>query len=213
MNNDPRPEGFRSIHRTLADPIRLRVLDALWVKPRSAKELSAWVQLPPDRLYYHLHRLEQAGLIKVADYRELPRGKVERVYSVAESEPLDDDASPEDEERFLTQLLEATTAEVGAAYRAKAEGADRRVTLYRGGARVSRKHLEEIRALFEQTVRTAYENPDDDGVWTRIVFAFVDLENRTGERPVSEDRKTVENTRPNLGDGRAQDERAEGASS
>jgi DNA-binding transcriptional ArsR family regulator len=67
-----RPSGFRSVHRALADPLRIRLLEALWFSPRSVKELAEAVRLPPDRLYYHLRQLEQAAIIEVSGYRPLP---------------------------------------------------------------------------------------------------------------------------------------------
>lgn len=213
MNDDPRDKGFRSIHRTLADPVRLRILDALWIKPRSAKELSGLAGLPPDRLYYHLRKLEQARLIRVAEYRELRGGKVERVYTVAETEPPGDDASLEEEERFLMQLLEATAADLGSAYRGRADGAERRATLFRGGARLSRKHLDELRAHVERLAREAFENPDEDGVWTRIVFALVDLQDRKARRPVPEEPNMIENAKRQARKVRTPTKRGEGATS
>ena len=74
-----RHPGVRSVHRALADPLRIRLLECLWGQPQSAKELAEWAGLPPDRLYYHLAQLEQAGLIEIAEYRRLQGGKVERV--------------------------------------------------------------------------------------------------------------------------------------
>ena len=81
------PSEWRSVHRALADPLRIRLLEAMWFGPRSAKELAEAVGLPPDRLYYHLRQLEQAAVIEVSGYRPLPGGKVERLYQRAEAEP------------------------------------------------------------------------------------------------------------------------------
>lgn len=178
MNAGYRP--LRSIHKVLADPLRLRLLDALWVQPRSAKELASWAGLPPDRLYYHLHQLERAGIVEVAGYRDLPGGKVERVYGIASVEPPGDDASPEEIAHFLGQALEATRADINQAYVAKAQGSNRQVMLHRGGARLSTEHLRELRARFDELIKSAVENPDPDGVWTRILFTFVDLQDRSG---------------------------------
>ncbi|MFF7311606.1 helix-turn-helix domain-containing protein [Streptomyces sp. NPDC008137] len=49
--------------------------------PQSARELADRADLPADRLYYHLGQLERAGLIEIAEYRPLARGKVERVHA------------------------------------------------------------------------------------------------------------------------------------
>lgn len=81
------PRRWHGVHKALADPLRIRLLEALWEMPQSARELADHVDLPPDRLYYHLNHLERAGLIEIAEYRPLARGKVERVYTPAVTEP------------------------------------------------------------------------------------------------------------------------------
>src|SRR5215472_12064875 len=99
---------LKSVHRALADPMRLRILESLWGRPQSAKELASWAGLPPDRLYYHLAQLEQAELIEIAEYRRLPGGKVERVYRPTPVEPPGDEATPRELADFLGAALEAT---------------------------------------------------------------------------------------------------------
>ncbi len=100
VNPSPVPPGpagaWRSVHRALGDPLRIRLFEALWQGPRSAKELSAEVGLPPDRLYYHLRQLQRAGIVEVAEYRPLPGGKVERVYHRVEGQATGDTFVPEE---------------------------------------------------------------------------------------------------------------------
>src|SRR5215467_7552041 len=100
MTKHHRP-GLRSVHRALADPLRIQLLECLWAQPQTAKELAASAGLPPDRLYYHLAQLEQARLIEVAEYRRLPGGKVERVYQPASVEPPGEEATPQEYAAFL----------------------------------------------------------------------------------------------------------------
>jgi DNA-binding transcriptional ArsR family regulator len=50
--------------RTLFDPLRLRILELLR-EPKTAKELAAGLGLIPNKLYYHLRRLEDHGLVVV----------------------------------------------------------------------------------------------------------------------------------------------------
>src|SRR5690242_6646388 len=102
---------WRGVHKALADPLRVRLLEALWLAPQSARELAGLVELPADRLYYHLHQLVQAGLVQIAEHRPLPRGKVERVYAPAVAEPPPDEAAgPREMAQFLGAMLEATRA-------------------------------------------------------------------------------------------------------
>ena len=169
---------FRSVHRALADPLRIRLLDALWPRPRSAKELGDWVGMPADRLYYHLRLLERAALIEVAEYRTLPGGKVERVYARVPVEPPAEEASPADTAHFLGQVLLTSRAEINDACAAQERGADRQVRLTRTGARLSRARLDELHARFEELAVAAREDPDEDGVRVSVVFALVDLQDR-----------------------------------
>ena len=81
------PKAWHGAHKALADPLRIRLVEWLMERPRSARELAGCVGLPADRLYYHRGQLEQAGLIEVAEYRRLARGKAERVYAPAQAEP------------------------------------------------------------------------------------------------------------------------------
>jgi DNA-binding transcriptional ArsR family regulator len=170
--------GLRSVHRALADPLRIRVLECLWGRPQSAKELAKWAGLAPDRLYYHLTQLEQAGLIEIAEYRRLPGGKVERVYRPTPIEPPGDAATPLEHAAFLGAMLEATRADITAASIAKEAGERREITLLRTTVRLSEADLVTLRARLLELVRQVQEPPDDQGTWTRIVVTLVDLQDR-----------------------------------
>jgi DNA-binding transcriptional ArsR family regulator len=112
------------VHKALADAIRFRLLEALWSGPCSAKEMARIAGVPPDRLYYHLKKLEDAGLIGVVDYRTVVGGKVERVYAVREADGPSDATDPEQVTAFLEMVMEVTRAELHAAgIRAKAGAA------------------------------------------------------------------------------------------
>ncbi len=169
---------LRSPHRALADPLRLRLLEALWWHPQTAKELAELVGQPPDRLYYHLAQLEQAGLIEIAEYRRLPGGKVERVYRPTEVEPPGDAATPEELTHFLSAALEATQADIAAAGVAKEAGEQREISLTRATLRLSEAELAALRESLLDLVRQAQEKPGDEGIWTRVVVTLIDLQDR-----------------------------------
>ncbi|MFE4999355.1 ArsR/SmtB family transcription factor [Streptomyces mirabilis] len=171
------PRRWHGVHKALADPLRIRLLEALWEMPRSARELADHVDLPPDRLYYHLNHLERAGLIEIAEYRPLARGKVERVYTPAVTEPPSDAANPEEMAEFLGSMLDATRAEINAAYRSKQAGGCREVDLHRGALRLTDEALTELRGHIER-LATQFGDRDAPGVWTRVVIAVVDLQDR-----------------------------------
>jgi DNA-binding transcriptional ArsR family regulator len=170
---------FQFFHSALADPLRLRLLEALWSRhPQSAKELARQADVRPDRLYYHLAQLERAGLIEIAEYRPLAGGKVERMYRPTTVEPPGDAATPSDVAHFLNTVLEATQLDIAAAGVAKEAGKRRETHLLRTTLRLSDKAVNTLRERINELVRAMEDDPTDDGVWTRVVVAFVDMEDR-----------------------------------
>jgi DNA-binding transcriptional ArsR family regulator len=173
---------WHEVHRALADPLRIRLLEWLAEEPRSARQLAGCAGMPADRLYYHLGQLEQAGLIEVASYRRLARGKAERVYARAETEPPGDDASPEETAAFLGSVLEATAMDITAAYQARRSGRRREVNVLRGALRLTDQALAELRGHIEQ-LAARFADPGADGTWTRVVLALVDVQDRPDADP------------------------------
>jgi DNA-binding transcriptional ArsR family regulator len=173
---------WHGVHKALADPLRIQLLEWLFEAPRSARQLADCAGLPADRLYYHLGQLEQAGLIEVAEYRPLARGKVERVYAPAETEPPGDDADPEELAAFLGSMLEATAMDITAACRAKRAGRRREVDLHRGALRLTDEALAELRGHIEQ-LSARFADPGADGTWTRVVLTLIDLQDRPEADP------------------------------
>lgn len=173
---------WHGMHKALADPLRIRLLGWLFEAPRSARQLADCAGLPADRLYYHLGQLEQAGLIEVAEYRPLARGKVERVYAPAPSEPPGDDADPEETAAFLGSMLEASAMDITAAYQARRAGRRREVDLHRGAVRLTDQALAELRGHIEQ-LAARFADPGADGTLTGVVLALVDLEDRPDADP------------------------------
>ncbi|MBO0801590.1 MAG: winged helix-turn-helix transcriptional regulator [Nocardiopsaceae bacterium] len=174
------PARLRAVHRALADPLRLQLFGLLTERPRSARELAELTGKQPNRLYHHLDLIEGGGLIEVVEYRQVPGGKVERVYAPVAAEPPGDVATPTETAEFLSAVLETTRAEITAAARAKEAGEDRTFGLVRGAVKVSQARLAELRALVEEFISSAEDQPDPDGTWTTIVWASADREQRPG---------------------------------
>jgi DNA-binding transcriptional ArsR family regulator len=172
-----RPKAWHGVHQALADPLRIRLVEWLMERPRSARELAECAGLPADRLYYHLGQLEQAGLIEVAEYRRLARGRAERVYAPAETEPPGDDASPQETAAFLGSVLEATAMDITAAFQAKQAGRRREVDVTRGALRLTDEALAELRGHIAQIAARLAE-PEAEGTWTRLVLVLTDLQDR-----------------------------------
>jgi DNA-binding transcriptional ArsR family regulator len=175
----PATRAWHGVHKALADPLRIRLVDWLRERPRSARELADCAGLPADRLYYHLGQLEQAGLIEVAEYRRLARGKAERVYAPAEAEPPSDDASPQETAAFLGSMLEATAMDITAAFQAQEAGHRREVVMTRTAWRLTDEALAELRGELAR-IAARFAGPDDEGTWTRLVLVLADLQDRPG---------------------------------
>ena len=175
---------WHGVHKALADPLRIRLWEWLAEAPRSARQLAGCAGLPADRLYYHLGQLEQAGLIEVAGYRRLARGKVERIYAPAETEPPGEDADPEETVAFLGSMLEATAMDITAAYQARRAGGRREVELHRGALRLTDEALAELRGHIEQ-LAAQFADPGADGTWTLVLTTLVDLQDRPEADPPS----------------------------
>jgi DNA-binding transcriptional ArsR family regulator len=176
------PGAWRGVHRALSDPLRIRLFEALWRGPRSARELSADVGLPPDRLYYHLRQLQRAGIVEVSEYRPLPGGKVERVYRRVEAEPPGDASSPEDVATFLGSVLDVTRADITAAFMAKAAGEHREVLVAQAPVRLTDEDLAEIQRQLPR-LQERVDHPDPAGTQARVLVAVVDLEERPEPAP------------------------------
>lgn len=107
----------------MADSTREFLYNALVDEPRTATELAALLGCPTTRLYHHLKRLEQAGLIRVVAER-IVSGIVERRYrAVARRLRLDRQAfglaSPENRElnTLLDYVFERARGEIETAHR------------------------------------------------------------------------------------------------
>jgi DNA-binding transcriptional ArsR family regulator len=177
MTDHPSPR-LRSVHRALADPLRIQLFELLAVRPRSARELAELTGRQPNRLYHHLALLEEGGLIEVSEYRRVRGGKVERVYAPAAVEPPGDAASPAERAQFLSAVLEATRADITAASDAQEAGEHRDIGLVRSVVRISEPRLAGWRADIEEFIRGAKEHPDDDGAWTTVLWVAVDRQDR-----------------------------------
>jgi DNA-binding transcriptional ArsR family regulator len=162
--------------------LRIRLFELLAGRPQSAKELAKHIGMRPDRLYHHLAQMEEAKLIEIAEYRRLAGGKVERVYAPTAVEPLGADPTPADVALMLNAALETTRADVNAATLAQEAGEDRRIGLGRTVLRLSEAHLTQLKAAIEDLLLAAQDHPDDDGVWTTVLWTAIDREDR---RPAS----------------------------
>jgi DNA-binding transcriptional ArsR family regulator len=67
--------------KVVADPLRLRILDAFGDKPHTVKQIAKVLGIPPNKLYYHVNMLEEHNLIRVVDTR-IVSGIIEKLYLI-----------------------------------------------------------------------------------------------------------------------------------
>ena len=103
---------------------------------------------------------------------------MERVYRPKPMEPPGDETTPLEYAEFLGAMLEATRADITAAGAAREAGERREITLTRATVRLSEADLVSLREHLLELVRQAQAQPDDEGIWTRVVMTLVDLQDR-----------------------------------
>lgn len=111
--------------KVLADPLRLRIIQTMGENPTTVKQISKALDIPPNKLYYHVNMLEEHGLIRVVDTR-IVSGIIEKLYLVTARSyrPASDLLSPTvtENESNVTMLVdsifEETRQSILAAFRA-----------------------------------------------------------------------------------------------
>ncbi|SEO10383.1 ArsR/SmtB family transcription factor [Actinacidiphila rubida] len=75
--------------RALAHPVRLRMVSLVWTAPLSAAELARELGISHALASQHLRRLDEAGVVELAEVRA-NRGGRERRYRAVHGTPLSD---------------------------------------------------------------------------------------------------------------------------
>lgn len=68
------------ITRLLADGYSQRILSYTYRKPMSAQKLSALCHIPIAACYRRIHELERAGMLFIADEKEIYKGRKVKLY-------------------------------------------------------------------------------------------------------------------------------------
>ncbi len=120
---EPIPERWLEDVETIkvvADQRRLAILQ-LMQEPTTVKSISAALQIPASKLYYHINLLEQHDLIRVVD-RNIAGNMVEKIYQVTARQfkivnPLLRSDLPDDAaDALFTVMLEETQRDFLQAY-------------------------------------------------------------------------------------------------
>ena len=161
--------------RVLNDPLRLAILELL-MEPGTVTALAEELAVPRTRLYRHLHRLEEAGLVETVETRQV-RGTTESSYrAVADrfvpapellaEAPLEDIA-----EAALSIIFDTTRTELGARIQSGAislnqsESPTRTLSLARQVVRLTDQQATELMEEMEAVVSklTASDQGDAEG--------------------------------------------------
>lgn len=142
-----RDEG-RRVARALADPIRLQIFEQLADGERTVKDLAEGLHVAPDRLYYHLNLLQDADIVRIAEFRP------ERVYALCQDQHA---SSPQDVADLIGTVLDATTSELRQVLRLGAEARSHGSRAEKLQAAVARTSVELAPDEFEELMEQATE--------------------------------------------------------
>ena len=169
--------------RAALTPLRRRLLDRLR-SPASATQLAAELELPRQKLNYHLRVLEQAGLLQLVEERQR-RGCTERILKAsADAFVVDPSVMSDGEHETRTAVQDRYAAEhlVGAAadtvrqvarMQSAAERSGTRLLTFTLEADIRFEHLADVHrfadALYAALARTAAEFDHPGGRSYRIL--------------------------------------------
>ncbi len=162
--------------RALRTPLRQEILQTMsLLGSASVKEIASALGRAPASLYYHIHELNNAGLIRAKAERRSGT-KMERVYeTTADQILIDRTKCSKAFVRALEDLHRATlaqaTREVTSALSAKSEGraSDDSLMLVRLSARLSRWDVKEARRMLDELAAFIGEH---DSPGNEKTFAF-----------------------------------------
>jgi DNA-binding transcriptional ArsR family regulator len=110
--------------KVLADPLRIRLLEAFCEQERTTKQVAELLGEKPTKLYHHVDALERVGLISLVRTRQ-NRGTMEKYYRAvarafrADSRIFNAAEKPESEgratfRRMISMIIDQTAAELTA---------------------------------------------------------------------------------------------------
>ena len=53
--------------KVISDPIRKQIIDVLYDEPLSASQIADEINFPKDKIYYHIKKLQSAGILIIAE--------------------------------------------------------------------------------------------------------------------------------------------------
>jgi len=191
-----RPEGIRTLDqleqvRVLADPLRVRILEAFCEEALTTKQVAEQLGEKPTRLYHHVEALEKVGLIKLAGTRP-NRGTVEKYYvaiarafradaSIFSGSPESVDAEVDAMRSMVSTIMQRTGEELetlidaGDAASLEKEGVLSFVEI-NASEKVVSEVLSEIHGLIERLAKTADGESGEGQRRYRLTLAYYPLD-------------------------------------
>jgi DNA-binding transcriptional ArsR family regulator len=187
--------------KALADPLRVRVLDALCRKPQTTKQIALLLDEKPTKLYHHVEALERVGLIRLTETRQ-NRGTIEKYYeSIAKRFSVDrkllsvmSDETETEVAGIFIAALEETIAEIEESFNSKLvkpEDGNATVILSRGHISVTKTQLAELLRKMEAWLKECHSANDKKGSeHYGMTVAFYPVKERTETRSAKRAAKT-----------------------
>lgn len=183
--------------KILADPLRVRIMEALRDQPKTTKQVATLLGENPTRLYHHVDLLEQAGVIQLTRTRR-KRGTMEKYYQLAAEEisiapNLFSVQSQVDEAvqallEAYTALLQATLADIRRTLESRqteTRNKKHSVLINRSTIRASKRTIDRLRKKLTELLGEWEAADRKDGKFayrlTTICYPIVDYETTNQE--------------------------------
>ena len=83
--------------KLISDPIRKQIIDVLYEDPLTASEISDEINFPKDKIYYHIKKLQSAGILIIAES--------EKVKGITQNKFINSAKKFEIDEKLLVKSL------------------------------------------------------------------------------------------------------------
>jgi DNA-binding transcriptional ArsR family regulator len=187
--------------RTMADPLRVRILERLVREPMTVKMLGTDLSEPPAKVHYHVRELERVGVIRLVETRE-KGGVLEKYYrAVARTFQVMKDvlynSKPDELSAIVDEYLQVVQRGMLAALAAYQEHPDRNdpLTIITSTVWATAEEFRALLAKLNEVVES-YETPrhiDGEEEWTVDVIAHLTAPERQPEaKPDSPPRRSFQ---------------------
>jgi DNA-binding transcriptional ArsR family regulator len=158
--SEPKSLGDLPALRAVTHPLRFQLLDLLDQRPMSVKELAGRLDLPRNKLHYHVNILERHGVVRIAS----ADGGERRYEPTGRSFEFDRKKLAPSVVTAVSGILEGAARDLGDQLRREVKGP---TSVGRRRVRVTKEN----HAEFLAKLRALTDEYDDDGADTVFVFA------------------------------------------